>query len=457
MTADQTSVFDRRAFLAATASAAVAVPAVVQAQAQSPAGPGPERSTQEEPKAMERIMSEGSFSKSRLARMHESMSRHVESGYVPGLVTLVARRGEVHVDAIGQLDVGGTAPMRRDTIFRIASLTKPITAAAAMMLVEECKLRLDEPVDRWLPELADRKVLRSLESEVADTVPAHRPITLRDLLTFRLGLGAIMVFPEKHPIQKAMSEAGVAPGPFLPTHAPDELMKRYGSLPLVHQPGERWLYDTGSHILGVLIARVSGKSLGDVLRERIFEPLGMKDTGFSVPEEKLGRLATSYWTEGGTRKELVIFDEARGGRFAQPPVFESGSGGLASTVDDYYAFCRMMLDKGLYGRDRLLSRASVELMTTDQITPEQKAASPFFPGFWDSRGWGFGVSVFTKRDTLENVPGRFGWDGGYGTSGYSDPQEDMVGILMTQRVMDSPAAPPTYSDFWTSAYQAIDD
>jgi CubicO group peptidase (beta-lactamase class C family) len=402
-------------------------------------------------------MSEGNLSKSRLARMHESMNRHVESGYVPGLVTLVARRGEVHVDAIGQQDVGGAAPMRRDAIFRIASLTKPVTAAAAMMLVEECRLRLDDPVDRWLPELADRKVLRSLESEVTDTVPAHRPITLRDLLTFRLGLGAIMVFPEKHPIQKAMSEAGVASGPFLPALAPDELMQRYGSLPLVHQPGERWLYDTGSHILGVLIARVSGKSLGDVLRERIFEPLGMKDTGFSVPENKLARLPTCYWTEGGTRKQLVAFDEARDGRFAAPPVFESGSGGLVSTVDDYYAFCRMMLDKGRHGRDRLLSRSSVELMTTDQITPEQKAASPFFPGFWDSRGWGLGLSVITRRDGLENVPGRFGWDGGYGTTGYSDPQEDMVGILMTQRVMDSPASPPTFSDFWTSAYQAIDD
>ncbi len=402
-------------------------------------------------------MSDANFSKSRLARMHETMSRHVESGYVPGLVTLVARRGEVHVDAIGQQDLGGTVPMARDTIFRIASLTKPVAAAAAMTLVEECRLRLDDPVDPWLPELADRKVLRSLDSEVTDTVPAHRPITLRDLLTFRLGLGAVMVYPEKHPIQKAMSEAGVAPGPFLPTVGPDELMRRYGSLPLVHQPGERWLYDTGSHILGVLIARVCGKSFGEVLRERVLEPLGMKDTGFSVPADKLDRLPTCYWTEGGQRKDLAVFDEARGGRFASPPAFESGSGGLVSTVDDYYAFCRMMLDKGRYGQGRILSRPSVELMTTDQITPEQKAASPFFPGFWETRGWGLGLSVITKRDTLENVPGRFGWDGGYGTSGYSDPQEDMVGILMTQRVMDSPAAPPTYADFWTSAYQAIEN
>jgi CubicO group peptidase (beta-lactamase class C family) len=401
-------------------------------------------------------MGTGGLSGTRLSRMHEVMAGHVERGYVPGLVTLIDRRGEVHVDAIGALAFDSDAPMRRDTIFRIASLTKPITAAAAMILVEECKLRLDDPVDEWLPELADRRVLRSIDSPLDDTVPAHRPITLRDLLTFRLGLGAIMVFPERHPIQKAMAEAGVAPGPFLPTQAPDELMRRYGRLPLVHQPGERWLYDTGSHILGVLIARASGKTLAAFLSERIFEPLGMKDTGFSVPEAKLDRLATCYWTAGGTGG-LVVFDEARGGRFASPPAFESGSGGLVSTVDDYLAFCRTMLNKGRYGRERILSRPSVELMTTDHITSAQKAASPFFEGFWHNRGWGFGLSIITRRDDLPAVPGRFGWDGGYGTSAYSDPKEDMVGILMTQRVWDSPRAPAVLLDFWTSAYQAIDD
>jgi CubicO group peptidase (beta-lactamase class C family) len=186
-------------------------------------------------------MGTGGLSSARLGRMHQVMADHVERGYVPGLVTLIDRRGEVHVDAIGALAFGGSAPMRRDTIFRLASLTKPITAAAAMILVEECRLRLDDPVDEWLPELAEREVLRSIDSPLDDTVPAHRPITLRDLLTFRLGLGAVMTFPERHAIQKAMAEAGVAPGPFLPTHAPDELMKRYGGLPLVHQPGERWL------------------------------------------------------------------------------------------------------------------------------------------------------------------------------------------------------------------------
>jgi CubicO group peptidase (beta-lactamase class C family) len=401
-------------------------------------------------------MGPGGFSKTRLDRMHEVMGSHIESGRMPGLVTLIDRRGETHVDAIGALAFDSSAPMRRDTIFRIASVTKPITAAAAMILVEECRLRLDDPVDDFLPELAGRRVLRSIDSPLDDTVPAKRPITLRDLLTFRLGLGAVMVFPERHPIQGAMADAGVAPGPLLPTHPPDELMRRYGSLPLVHQPGERWLYDTGSHILGVLIARASGKTLRAFLGERIFEPLGMKDTGFSVPAAKLDRLATCYWSGGGAGG-LAVFDEARGGRFASPPVFESGAGGLVSTVDDLLSFAQMMLNHGMHGRERILSRLSVELMTTDHITPEQKAASPFFENFWDCRGWGLGVSIITRRDDLAGVPGRYGWDGGYGTSWYVDPKEDLVGVLMTQRVWDSPRAPAVQLDFWASAYQAIDD
>ncbi len=178
-----------------------------------------------------------------------------------------------------------------------------------------------------------------------------------------------------------MEEAGIAPSVNLPSMPPDELMKRYGSLPLAHQPGERWMYNSGSDILGVLIARIAGMSLGSFFRERIFEPLGMKDTAFSVPAEKIDRLATSYQADAATGR-LTVFDEARGGRFARPPVFESGAGGLVSTVDDLLAFGRMMLNQGSYGRERILSRPSVELMTTDHITPEQKAASPFFPNFW---------------------------------------------------------------------------
>jgi CubicO group peptidase (beta-lactamase class C family) len=386
--------------------------------------------------------------------MHDVMAGHVEAGDMPGLVTLVSRRGETHVDAVGAQAFGDAEPMRRDTIFRIASLTKPVTAVAAMILVEECKLRLDDPVDRWLPELANRKVLRAIDASLGDTVPAKRAITLRDLLTFRLGFGIVMVFPERYPIQKAIGEAGLAPGPVFPSFPPDELMRRYGSLPLIHQPGERWLYNSGSEILGVLIARVAGTTLGEFLRDRIFAPLGMKDTAFNVPEAKRHRFATCYIKDHATQK-LNVFDDPLTGKFANPPAFENGSGGLVSTADDFNAFAQMMLNGGRFGHERILSRPSVETMTTEQVTPEQKQGSEIF--FGENRGWGMGLSVFTKRDDLYNVPGRFGWDGGYGTSWYSDPREQLTGILMTQRLMDSPQPPRAFVDFWTSVYQAIDD
>jgi CubicO group peptidase (beta-lactamase class C family) len=400
-----------------------------------------------------KMTSTGGLSKPRLARMHDVMAGHVEAGDMPGLVTLVSRGGETHVDTIGKIAIDG-APMARDTIFRITSMTKPVTAVAAMILVEECKLRLDDPVDRWLPELADRKVLRAIDAPIDDTVPAKRAVTLRDLLTFRSGYGMIPVFPDRYPIQKAIAEAGFAPGPVFPSFPPDELMRRYGSLPLIYQPGERWLYNAGTEILSVLIARAAGTTLGDFFRERIFAPLGMKDTAFSVPQAKRNRFATSYARDHATQK-LTVFDDPITGNFSNPPVFENGSAGLVSTADDFHAFAQMMLNGGRLGSERILSRPSVELMTTDQITPEQKLGSEIF--FGDERGWGMGVSVFTRRDDLSHVPGRFGWDGGYGTSWYSDPNENLTGILLTQRMMDSPQPPRVMVDFWTSAYQAIDD
>lgn len=393
------------------------------------------------------------FSATRLAHLRETLSRHVAGGDVPGLVALVSRHGETHVEAIGMQAVGGSVPMKRDTIFRISSMTKPITAAATMILVEECRLRLDEPVDRLLPELADRRVLRSLEGPLDDTVPAHRPISVRDLLTFRSGHGAVMVWPAKYPIQKAAEAAGVAPGPDQLDIPPDEFMKRLGSLPLIHQPGERWLYHTGSDVLGVLIARASGQDFGTFLEERLFGPLGMKDTGFLVPAGKLDRLTSAYRMDFETNS-VVAFDDAGNSRWSRPPPFPAGGSGLVSTVDDYHAFCRMMLNKGRHGSQRLLSRPAVELMTTDQLTPENRIGTELF--FGDGASWGMGNAVVTRRTSLSTTPGRFGWDGGYGTSGHSDPAEDMVGILMTQRMMDSPQPPRVFTDFWTGAYSAID-
>jgi CubicO group peptidase (beta-lactamase class C family) len=403
-------------------------------------------------------MSSGGLSRARLDRMHDIMAGYVERDEVPGIVTLVNRRGEVHVDTIGVQAVGSSSPIERDTIFRISSMTKPITAAAAMILIEECTLRLDEPVDRFLPELANRKVLKRLDGPLDDTVPAQRPITVRDLLTFRMGFGQMMASPDAYPILKSASEQQIGMGPPSPATmpAPDEWIRRLGTLPLMHQPGEQWMYNTGSDVLGVLIARASGQPLETFLRERLFEPIGMHDTSFSVPAAKLDRLATSYWVnpESGA---LGLFDEAAGGQWSRPPAFPSGAGGLVSTIDDFVAFGQMMLNKGRHGGERILSRHSVEIMTTDQLTPEQKAVSGLVPGYFDSHGWGFGVSVVTRRDSVAATVGKFGWDGGLGTSWYSDPQEDMVTILMTQRAWTSPNPPDVCLDFWTSAYQAIDD
>ncbi|HXA23966.1 MAG TPA: serine hydrolase domain-containing protein [Acetobacteraceae bacterium] len=398
----------------------------------------------------------GGFSRTRLAHLSDTMRGHVERGELAGLVALLARHDEVHAMAFGVQDLDTGTPMRRDSIFRIASMTKPVTAAAAMILVEEEKLRLDDPVDRLLPELAGRRVLRSLEGPLGDTVPANRPITVRDVLTFRLGFGAVMAPPGQYPIQAAIEKAGLAPGPNPLPFGPDEFLRRLGGLPLMHQPGERWMYHTGSDVLGVLVERAAGMAFGDFLAERIFAPLSMKDTGFSVPEGKLDRLATCYRTDAETGR-LVAYDRARGGLWSRPPTFQSGGGGLVSTADDFLAFGRMMLRGGRHGTNRILTRPSIELMTTDHLTPAQKAASPFFPGFWDTNGWGFGVAVSTTPGGLGPEPGSYGWIGGFTTAWRSAPAEDVVAILLTQRLMSGPALPAVIADFWTHAHQAIDD
>ena len=390
------------------------------------------------------------LSKSRLARLHDVLARHVADRTAPGVVTLVSRRGEVHVDVIGARSYGG-APLQRDSLFRISSMSKPVAAVAAMILVEECVLRLDDPVDDLLPELADRRVLARPDGPLDDTVPARRAITLRDLLTFRLGFGQ-MGAPADAPIMRAADERGIGMGPPNPQAypEPDEWLRRLGELPLMAQPGEKWLYHTGIDILGVLLARATGKSLEAFLRERLFDPLGMKDTHFHVPPAKIHRLVTSYMSPD------EVFDEAEGGQWSKPAPFDSAGGGLVSTVDDFAAFAHLMLHEGRHGGERVLARPTVELMTTDQLTPGQKAVSGFFPGFFDARGWGLGVSVVTARTEVYGTPGRYGWDGGLGTTWQADPAEDLTAIMMTQRA-GFPDFSPVYRDFWTGVYQSLDD
>jgi CubicO group peptidase (beta-lactamase class C family) len=385
------------------------------------------------------------FGGARLGRVRDVLARHVDLGTAPGAVALLARGRETIVEAVGAY--------RRDTIFRIASMSKPVTAAAAMILVEECALRLDDPVDELLPELAGRRVLTRVDGPLEHTVPARRAITVRDLLTFTFGLG--LAFGEPTPISEALEAlAQGMPRPALPP-PPDEWMRRIGELPLMHQPGDRWIYNTGSDVLGVLIARASGRSFPDFLAERIFAPLGMTDTGFCVPPSELGRLPAELITDF-TTGQTVIFDQPNG-QWSQPPAFPSGAGGLVATVDDYAAFAAMLRFGGVLHGERVLSRPSVSLMATDQLTPEVKAVSGLMPGDFDDTSWGLGVSVVTRRTDVAKSVGSYGWDGGLGTSWFNDPAEDLTAILLTQRAWSSSRPGAIFRDFWTAAYQAIDD
>src|SRR3989440_1575926 len=327
-------------------------------------------------------------------------------------------------------------------------MTKLIAARCEMPLVDDGPLRLDDPVDDLLPELADMTVLADPDGPLEDTVAAKRPITVRDLLTFTLGTGMVLADPGTVPIAGALDAIGEPP--------PAEWTRRLGTLPLVHQPGERWMYGTAADVTGVLIARATGRSFGDALRERICDPLGMKDTAFSVGGESMSRFATAYEQDNAATGEPVV-EDAPDGLWSRPPVFERGGGGLVSTADDYLAFASALPAGGPHQGERVLSRPSVTLMTSDQLTPAQKAVSGFWPGYFDAMGWGFGMSVRTRRTHLGPSVGSYGWSGFYGTAWYNDPAEDMTTIFIMQRAHAGDQRLPMWHDFWTAVYQAIDD
>ncbi|MGX2994372.1 serine hydrolase domain-containing protein [Streptomyces sp. JNUCC 64] len=408
-------------------------------------------------------MTENGFSTTGLRRLRGVLERHVESGRIPGLVALVSRGGHTHVEALGTMRHDGGPPMSRDTIFRMASTTKPVGASAVMVLLDECRLRLDDPVDPWLPELADRRVLRRVDGPLDDTVPAYRPITVRDLLTSTCGLGLDMTARDSPMMAEFFTRGIYGTEWLLPSVGPDEWMRRLGGLPLMHQPGERWLYNVSDDLIGVLVARVTGRSFEEFLRERVFGPLGMVDTGFHVPADKIHRLPPLYAPDPLTG-EFVVGDEAEGGRHSAPPAFQSGGGGLDSTVDDYHAYFRMLLDRGAHGGGRVLSRPAAELMTTNRLTPRQtsdlqdwaRRVVHLSHGQGQTGGWGFGMTVRAYRGDYAPV-GQFGWDGGAGTTVYADPRYGVVGILLTQTGMSTPDSARAIQDFWTTLYQAIDD
>jgi len=382
-----------------------------------------------------------------MSSLRDILQIYVNNGSVPGAVGLIARGDRVEVQAVGCTGIDGTYPMARDSIFRIASITKPITAAAVMMLVEDGQITLDDPVAPWLPELASPAVVRTPAGPVDDVVPAIRPITVADLLTFRAGYG----FPSDFSlpaVRLLVSELKQGPPQPQLVVAPDEWMAALARIPLLRQPGEAWLYNTCSDILGVLIARVSGRPLPEFLAERLFGPLGMADTGFEVPASKLDRFTSYYRTGPAGGLELV---DAPGGQWSNLPAFPSGAGGLVSTVDDWHRFARMLLAGGSLGGRQLLSAASVQQMTTDQLTPSQRDASRLF---LEGQGWGFGGSVDVEAIDPWNVPGRYGWVGGTGTAAHITASTGAVTILLSQLELAGPTPPALMRDFWRHAANA---
>ncbi|MEV0715130.1 serine hydrolase domain-containing protein [Asanoa sp. NPDC050611] len=350
------------------------------------------------------------------------LERHVASGAVPGVVA--ALRGTVA--AAGVMSVGGP-PMRTDAIMRLRSMTKAVTSVAALRLVEAGHLGLDDPVDRWLPELADRQVLKSPTADLGATSPAARPITLRHLLTSTSGYGMPVV---ESPLREAMAARGVDVGADPRTLAADEWLARLAALPLAFQPGEGWRYHHSFGILGILVARVAGRPLPDHLAEDLLGPLGLADTGLWVPAARVDRLAAAYQhTDTGP----VEVEPAAGGAYAGDPPFDVSHAELVSTVADYTRFARMLAGGGALDGRRIVSEAHVRLMTSDQVPAAAKTPDSFFPGFWDGSGWGFGLGVDTGS-------GRYGWSGGLGTTFFVDP-DGTVGVLLTQVEVGARAQP----------------
>ncbi|GAB3143074.1 serine hydrolase [Amycolatopsis stemonae] len=375
-----------------------------------------------------------------MGTLTEVLTRHAAD--VPGAVALVAHGGQAEVAAVGAADAEGIVPMAPDSLFRVGALTGPVVAAALLLLVDDGELALDDPVARWLPELASPVVVRTPAGPVDDVVPAVRPITVADVLGSRCGYGlaADTTLPAVDLLLQVLGHPAAAPRGL----SPDEWLAALAQVPLLHQPGEAWLYATGSDLQGVLIARVTGRPLPEFLAERLFEPLGMADTGFAVPTAALGRFTSAY-----RRRDhgLQLVDSPEG-RWSAPPKFPSGAAGLVSTAGDLLAFARFVLAEGTVGDHRLLRPESVRRLTADHLTPAQRAAArPFLHG----QGWGYGGAVDVEPKHPWEVAGRYGRVGGAGTAAHLVPATGTVTVLLTQVELTSPEPTPLMREFWTYA------
>jgi CubicO group peptidase (beta-lactamase class C family) len=374
------------------------------------------------------------FDREALARIPQSFLQGVvDEGTLSGFVTLIWRRGEiVQVNAVGRRDIAASAPMQRDTLFRIASMTKPITSLTALMLMEEGKLKLEDPIKKWIPELADRQVLKDAAGPVNQTYPAPRDITVEDLMTHRAGLA--YGFTSEGPIARAYEERlGSA---LVNPLTPDAWLKALGTLPLSYPPGERFHYSHATDVLGFLVARIEGKPLGEVLKARIFDRLGMVDTAFWQPHEKRGHMAKLYKLPpgGGPLQDASLPMPDR------PSPFEGGGGGLISTVDDYLKFARLMLGRGEADGVRLVKGETIDLMTTNRLTDAQRQIPFLGLPFWRTQGFGLGVSMIMDAQKHQLIgagsKGSFGWPGAFGTWWQADPVEQLIAIYLIQDSME---------------------
>ena len=379
---------------------------------------------------MDTKSSTAGFSPEKLAAIAPMLQNVVDAGDLSGFVTVIFRGGEIaQINTIGHRDIATKAPMTRDTLFRIASMTKPVTSVAALMLMEEGKLKLDDPITKWAPEFAELRVLKKADGPLDDTYPAPRPITIEDLFTHRSGFA--YAFSVVGPIAKAYDKAL---GDILNNNAtPDAWLKALSTLPLVYAPGERFHYSVSTDVLGFIVGRIEKKPFRDVLMQRLFKPLGMTDTDFYVPREKRDRTATVYRQD----QETGALNPVPFMRHDIPPAFCGGGGGLISTADDYLKFARMLLNKGAFEGRRYLKPETVALMCTNRLTPEQRAI-PFLGAIpmWDGMGFGLGVSIVDHPEKLGflgmGAKGAFGWPGAFGTWWQADPANDLVILYMIQ-------------------------
>ena len=372
------------------------------------------------------------FSKDELAKIGPTLKGVVDSGVLSGAVTLLWRNGEIaDVTCVGLRDIENQLPMQRDTIFRIASMTKPVTSVAALMLMEEGRLKLDDPITKWAPEFADMKVLKDAQGPLDDVYDAPRDATIDDLMTHRAGLayGFTSIGPIAYAHQNALGDV------LNSGHDPDAWMKALGGLPLSYPPGERFHYSHATDVLGFIVGRIAGMPFREFLMQRILGPLGMADTDFYTPPEKRDRAAVVYRfnEEANTLKPVpfAVYDT--------PPAFTGGGGGLVSTADDYLTFARMLLGKGEVDGVRLLKTETVELMTTNRLTDEQRAIPFMGIPFWGGQGFGLGLSVILDAEKQAwmgvGTNGAFGWPGAFGTWWRADPAENMVMIYLVQNSM----------------------